>query len=99
MPAQPRPGYHLCFVDSLRAFGGAEVWILDTARALRARGHEVSAVVQPDALWLPRLQAALDGTEARAEAWSRRDPEWRGVGRASGGEADVGVDRCEEGAP
>lgn len=55
---RPDPRYHLCFVDSLRTFGGAEVWILETARALRARGHQVSAVVQPDALWLPRLRQA-----------------------------------------
>ncbi len=52
----PRP-YHLCLVDSLRAYGGAEVWFLDTARRLRRRGLRVSVITQPDASWLPRLQA------------------------------------------
>jgi glycosyltransferase involved in cell wall biosynthesis len=53
----PRP-YHLCFVDSLRTWGGAEVWLLDTARELRSRGLEVSVVAQPDAELLRRARAA-----------------------------------------
>lgn len=48
--------HHLCFVDSLRSFGGAEVWFLDTAGRLAARGLKVSIITQPDAAWLPRLR-------------------------------------------
>lgn len=39
---------HLCFVNSLRKWGGAEVWFLETARQLQRRGHRVSLVCQPD---------------------------------------------------
>ena len=49
---------HLCFVDSLRTWGGAEVWLLDTAVALRARGHRVSVVAQPGSELLERTRAA-----------------------------------------
>jgi glycosyltransferase involved in cell wall biosynthesis len=40
---------HLCFVNSLRKWGGAEVWFLETALQLQRRGHRVSIVSQPDA--------------------------------------------------
>ncbi len=43
MPLPP----HLCFINSLRAWGGAEVWFLDTAAALQRRGHRISLVCQP----------------------------------------------------
>ncbi len=59
----PRP-YHLCLVDSLRSYGGAEVWFLDTARRLQRRGLRVSVITQPDATWLPRLRA--DGIDHAA---------------------------------
>lgn len=48
---------HLCFVNSLRTWGGAEVWFLETARALRDRGHRVSIVAQPDSELLERCLA------------------------------------------
>jgi glycosyltransferase involved in cell wall biosynthesis len=38
---------HLCFVNSMRQWGGAEVWFLETALALQERGHRVSLVAQP----------------------------------------------------
>ncbi len=50
--------YHLCLVDSMRSYGGAEVWFLDTARRLRKRGLLVSIITQPDAVWLPRIRSA-----------------------------------------
>jgi len=50
--------YHLCFVDSLRTWGGAEVWLLETAQALRGRGHRVSIVAQPGSELLARARAA-----------------------------------------
>lgn len=50
--------YHLCFVDSLRAWGGAEVWLLETAVALRARGYRVSVVAAPDSELLRRARRA-----------------------------------------
>lgn len=59
----PRP-YHLCFIDSLRTWGGAEVWLLDTARALRDRGLEVSVVAQPDSELLLRARGADVPVEA-----------------------------------
>jgi len=48
----PQP--HLCLVNSLRTWGGAEVWFLETALALRDRGHQVSVVAQPDSELLRR---------------------------------------------
>ena len=40
------PG-HLCFVNSLRTWGGAEVWFMETALELKQQGHRVSLVCQP----------------------------------------------------
>jgi glycosyltransferase involved in cell wall biosynthesis len=42
----PKP--HLCFINSLRTWGGAEIWFWETALALRDRGHHISVVAQPD---------------------------------------------------
>lgn len=42
----------------MRSWGGAEVWILETALALRARGHAVSAVAQPGSELLRRCRRA-----------------------------------------
>ncbi|RKZ16080.1 hypothetical protein DRQ50_06695 [bacterium] len=53
-----RSRYHLCFVDSLRTWGGAEVWLLETTLALRHRGHEVSIVAAPDGELLRRARLA-----------------------------------------
>lgn len=39
--------YHLCLVNSMRQWGGAEVWFLETARALRQRGYRTTLVAQP----------------------------------------------------
>ena len=39
---------HLCLVNSLRKWGGAELWFLETARELHERGQAVSIVCQPD---------------------------------------------------
>lgn len=50
--------YHLCFVDSLRTWGGAEVWLLEAARELRSRGLAASIVAQPDSELLDRARAA-----------------------------------------
>ena len=47
----------VCLVNSLRGYGGAEVWMLDAARGLRARGHPVSLVAQPDTPLLARARA------------------------------------------
>jgi glycosyltransferase involved in cell wall biosynthesis len=38
---------HLCLVNSMRSWGGAELWFLDTAVQLQGRGHRVSLVCQP----------------------------------------------------
>lgn len=40
--------HHVCFVNSLRELGGAELWFLDAARGLRGRGVTASLVAQPD---------------------------------------------------
>lgn len=50
------PAPHLCFVNSLRTWGGAEVWFLETALALRHRGHRISVVAQPDSQLLKRCR-------------------------------------------
>ncbi len=50
----PKP--HLCLVNSLRTWGGAEVWFLETAVALRNRGHKISVVAQPDSKLLKRCR-------------------------------------------
>lgn len=39
---------HVCFVNSVRPLGGAEIWMLDAARGLHERGYRVSFVAQPD---------------------------------------------------
>ncbi len=44
--------YRITFVDSIRTWGGAEVWVLETAIALRDRGFEADIVAQPGSeLW------------------------------------------------
>jgi len=50
--------YHLCFVDSMRTWGGAEVWLLETALALQARGLRVSIIAQPGSELLRRAREA-----------------------------------------
>ncbi|MCP4293594.1 MAG: glycosyltransferase family 4 protein [bacterium] len=42
----PKP--HLIFINSMRGYAGAEVWFLETAAALKSRGHKVSIIAQPD---------------------------------------------------
>ncbi len=49
---------HLCFINSLRSWGGAEVWFLETALALKERGHKVSVVAQPDSQLMERCIAS-----------------------------------------
>ena len=39
--------YRITFVDSIRTWGGAEVWVLETVAALRAAGIEADIVAQP----------------------------------------------------
>lgn len=43
----PRSPAHLCLVNSMRPWGGAEVWFLETARQLQERGHRISLACQP----------------------------------------------------
>jgi glycosyltransferase involved in cell wall biosynthesis len=45
---------HVCFVNSLRGLGGAEMWFLDAARGLQERGIRVSVVAQPGSALLAR---------------------------------------------
>jgi len=54
----------LCLVNSLRTWGGAEVWFLDTAVLLQERGHRVDIVAQPGSQLLRR--ARLAGVPATA---------------------------------
>lgn len=49
---------HLCLVNSMRQWGGAEVWFLETAQALQERGIMVSLVCQPGSELLRRATAA-----------------------------------------
>ncbi|MBK9775607.1 MAG: glycosyltransferase [bacterium] len=48
----------ICFVNSLRGWGGAEVWMLDTARALAGRGVTAGIISQPGSELLARARAA-----------------------------------------
>ena len=54
----PLSAYHLCLVNSIRSWGGAEIWFLDTARELQARGVSVSLVAQPDSALIHRASEA-----------------------------------------
>ncbi len=54
----------LCFVNSLRTWGGAEVWMLDTAVALGRRGVPVGIIAQPGSDLLGRARAAGVATAA-----------------------------------
>ncbi|HRX51188.1 MAG TPA: glycosyltransferase family 4 protein [Candidatus Krumholzibacteria bacterium] len=48
MPPSPRTTpLRLAIVNGMPGFDGAEVWMLDSAAALTARGHEVLLVVRP----------------------------------------------------
>ncbi len=49
------PSSHVCFVNSLRTLGGAELWFLDAAAGLAARGVRTSLIAQPGT---PLLAAA-----------------------------------------
>ncbi len=57
-------GRHVCFVDSIRTLGGAELWILDAAAGLRERGHRTTIVAQPGTPLLERAVAAGHRTAA-----------------------------------
>ncbi|MFT5784545.1 MAG: hypothetical protein ACI9JE_001872, partial [Candidatus Krumholzibacteriia bacterium] len=54
----PNAPYRLCFVNSMRTWGGAEVWMLETAQALVQRGHAVEFVVNPDSEMRERASSA-----------------------------------------
>ena len=56
MSSSPRP-YRLSFVNSMRSWGGAEVWMLETALALRDRGCAVEFVTNPDSELRARASA------------------------------------------
>ncbi len=38
----------ILFINSIRMFGGGEIWLLTMMRALRERGHHVSLLCRPD---------------------------------------------------
>lgn len=48
----------ICFVNSLRGWGGAEVWMLETAGALADRGVAAGIIAQPGSELLRRARAA-----------------------------------------
>jgi len=50
--------YRICLVNSIRSWGGAEVWFLETVRELRARGIQADLIAQPDSELLRRARAA-----------------------------------------
>jgi glycosyltransferase involved in cell wall biosynthesis len=53
-PGEPVRRLRICFVDSLRSLGGAELWILAAAAGLARRGHAVSVIAQPGTPLLER---------------------------------------------
>ncbi len=56
MSSASRP-YRISFVNSMRSWGGAEVWMLETALALRDRGCDVEFVTNPDSELRRRAEA------------------------------------------
>jgi len=50
--------YRISFVNSIRSWGGAEVWFLETALALHGRGCEVDIVAQPGSALFRRAREA-----------------------------------------
>ncbi|MEN8006821.1 MAG: glycosyltransferase family 4 protein [Candidatus Krumholzibacteriota bacterium] len=50
--------YQITFVDSIRSWGGAEVWVLETAVALRNLGVQADIVAQPGSELLRRARLA-----------------------------------------
>ncbi len=50
--------YQITFVNSIRAWGGAEVWVLETAAALHKRGIGADIVAQPDSELFRRAKEA-----------------------------------------
>ena len=84
------------FLDPVggEGWGGAERWLLDVARGLRARGHAVLSVGRPGSAWTTRclaekfetrtteMRGDLNIGEARAVAfWLRELIEWSPAGR------------------
>ncbi|MBM4131135.1 glycosyltransferase family 4 protein, partial [bacterium] len=52
------PMVEICFVNSLRGWGGAEVWMVETAAALGARGVPTGIIAQPGSELVARARAA-----------------------------------------
>ena len=52
------PEYRISFVDSIRSWGGAEVWVLETVIALRELGIQADIVAQPGSQMLRRAHRA-----------------------------------------
>jgi glycosyltransferase involved in cell wall biosynthesis len=50
--------YQITFVNSIRSWGGAEVWVLETAAVLRERGIDTDIVAQPGSELHRRAQEA-----------------------------------------
>lgn len=50
--------YRISFINSIRGWGGAEVWFLETALALHGQGCEVDIVAQPGSQLLARAREA-----------------------------------------
>jgi glycosyltransferase involved in cell wall biosynthesis len=48
--------YRITFIDSIRSWGGAEVWVLETVAALRDAGIEADIVAQPGSDLLHRAR-------------------------------------------
>jgi len=56
----------ICFVNSMRSWGGAEVWMLDTAVALGRRGVPTGIIAQPGSALCARARQAGVPTAAIA---------------------------------
>jgi len=61
----------VCFVNSLRTFGGGERWLLEAAEGLASRGHEVTVAA--------RVESAL-ATRARHAGYDTLEVPMRGDG-------------------
>ena len=74
----------------LGAIGQLAVGTVGQGNAARRRADRLADVdvipgdaplEQAVAEWRPRVQRALEGVEARAQAWEQRRADWRAVGR------------------
>ena len=72
----------LLFLNTLRLWGGGELWTLNTLRDLSARGHQVSLLAAEDGALIERAAGAGIETISWPGTWSARAARLRAVRRS-----------------